>query len=152
LQLNPSSQEVPSGLAGLLHNPVAGAHVPASWHAFNGVHTTGFDPLHVPDWQVSVCVQPSLSLQDVPSGLAGLLQRPVSGAQVPASWHWSRGLQTTGFDPLHVPAWQVSDCVQPLSSLQEVPLARAGCVQVPAAQTSFVQGFPSSAHAAVLLG
>ncbi len=32
--------------------------------------------MQVPDWQVSVCVQASLSLQDVPLAFAGLEQAP----------------------------------------------------------------------------
>ena len=66
------------------------------------------------------------------SSLAGLEQVPVAGLHVPASWHWSLAVQTTGFEPVHVPLWQVSVCVQALPSLQVVPFGfarvRAGAV------------------------
>ena len=42
---------------------------------------------------------------------------------MPALWHWSSGVQVTGFDPTHTPAWQVSVWVQASPSLQVVPLA-----------------------------
>ena len=48
---------------------------------------TGLLPVHEPLWQVSVCVQGSLSLHELPSGLAGFEQKPVPGLQVPAVWH-----------------------------------------------------------------
>src|SRR5438034_4697392 len=71
---------------------------------------------------MSVCVQASPSVQALPFGLAGVEQTPFAGLQVPASWHWSSAGQTTGFEPVQVPAWQVSVCVQTLPSLP----ARAG--------------------------
>jgi hypothetical protein len=46
---------------------------------------------------VSVCVQALPSLQPAPLALAGLLQTPVPGLQVPAVWHWSLAAHTTGF-------------------------------------------------------
>ena len=64
--------------------------------------------MQVPDWQLSLCVQASLSLQDVPSAAFGLEQVPVAGLHVPATWHWSLALHTTGFDPVQVPDSQVS--------------------------------------------
>jgi hypothetical protein len=48
---------------------------------------TGLAPTHAPAWQVSVWVQAFPSLQGVPFALAGFEQAPVSGLQVPASWH-----------------------------------------------------------------
>jgi len=47
---------------------------------------TGF-PVHVPPWQVSVCVHASPSLQVVPSAFAGFEHWPVAGLHVPATWH-----------------------------------------------------------------
>jgi hypothetical protein len=38
-------------------------------------------------------------------------------------WHWSAPAHVTGLPPVHVPAWQVSVCVQALPSLQAPPLA-----------------------------
>src|SRR5947208_2849499 len=88
VQALPSSQPVPSGLAGLLQAPVVGSQVPAVWHWSEAVHTTGFAPTQMPAWQASVCVQALASSQLVPLGLAGLLQAPDAGSQVPAVWHW----------------------------------------------------------------
>src|SRR5262245_27936853 len=97
-----------------------------------GAQTTGFDPVQTPPSQVSVCVHrlPSL-LHPVPSGTLGLVQEPVSGSHVPTSWQSSSAVQTTGFDPTQLPAWQVSVCVQRLPSTQVVPLGLAGSEQTP---------------------
>ena len=45
-----------------------------------------------------------LSLQAVPSGFGGLVQMPVAGLHVPAAWHWSEAVQTTGLAPTQRPA------------------------------------------------
>src|SRR5437870_110518 len=82
---------------------------------------------------MSVCVQASPSVQALPFGLAGVEQTPFAGLQVPASWHWSRAGQTTGFDPAQVPAWPVSGRVQTVPSLQAVPSVLLGVEQVPLA-------------------
>jgi hypothetical protein len=66
----------------------------------------GFAPVQVPAWQVSVWVQASPSLHEVPLLLMGFEQMPPE--QVPAVWHWSSAVQTTGLAPEQVPAWQVS--------------------------------------------
>ena len=124
---------VPSAFAGLEHVPVAGSQVPASWHWSLAVHTTGFEPVHVPLWQVSVWVQALPSLQAVPFGLAGLEQVPFAGLHVPASWHWSDAVHITGFDPMQMPVWQVSVCVQALPSLQLAPSALSGFEHTPVA-------------------
>jgi len=90
------------------------------------MQTIGLVPVHVPDWQVSVCVHASASLHVVPFGAAGFEHRPVPGSQVPATWHWSLALQVIGLPPLQAPAWQVSVCVQAFPSLQAVPFAFCG--------------------------
>src|SRR3989442_1498804 len=78
--------------------------------------------MHLPFWQVSVCVQALPSLQAVPLVLfVGAEHTPVAGLQVPGSWHWS-AVQTTGFAPMQLPFWQAAVCVQALPSLQAVPL------------------------------
>jgi hypothetical protein len=118
----PSSQAVPFALVGFEQTPVAGEHVPTVWHGSLAVHTIGFDPVQIPDWHVSVCVHALPSLHAVPFDFDGLEQIPVDGSHVPAVWHWSLAVQTTGFDPVHTPPWQVSLCVQELPSLHAVPL------------------------------
>jgi hypothetical protein len=68
------------------------------------VHTTGFVPVQVPAWQVSVWVQALLSSQVVPLGLVGLLHCPLAGLHTPGLWHWLNAVQTTGLVPVQVPA------------------------------------------------
>src|SRR5206468_761107 len=46
--------------------------------------------------------------------------RPLVGLHTPATWHWSRAVQSTGFDPTQAPAMQRSVCVHASPSLQEV--------------------------------
>ena len=101
------------------------------WHWSLAVHVTGFPPVHVPDWQVSVRVQALPSLHPVPSGLAGFEQAPVALSHMPMPWHWSLAAHTTGFEPVQVPAWQVSARVQASPSLHPVPSGLAGFEQVP---------------------
>ena len=109
------------------------------------VQTTGTPPTQTPAEQVSACVQAFPSLQEVPSGTAGLEQRPVTGSRVPARWHWSRAVQA---DAVQTPALQVEPLVQPTAQppqllgslevvlqtpLQSVPVVQ---VQVPPTQVS----------------
>src|SRR5206468_729296 len=85
----PSLHAVPSGLAGLEHVPVAGSHVPASWHWSWAVQVTGLLPVQVPLSHVSLWVQAFPSVHAVPSAFVGFEHIPVAGSHVPASWHWS---------------------------------------------------------------
>jgi hypothetical protein len=71
-------------------------------------------PMHVPP------------TQGVPSGAEGFEHVPVHQPQTPATWHPSTGMQTTGFAPTHVPAWQASACVHASPSLQGEPSGRFG--------------------------
>src|SRR5436190_1299577 len=148
VQALPSSQPVPSGLAGLLQAPDAGLQVPAVWHWSEAVHTTGFAPTQAPASQVSLCVHALLSLPLVPSGLAGLVQVPDAGLQTPAVWHWSAAVHTTGFPPTQAPASQVSVCVQGLPSSHGAPSSLGGLVQAPDAglQTPAVWHWSVAVH------
>ena len=76
----------------------------------------------------SVAVEQSLQ-----PAMGGLLQVPVAGSQVPAVWHWSEAVHTTGFVPTQAPAAQVSVCVHALPSVQGVPSTFVGLLQVPVA-------------------
>src|SRR5436190_10389132 len=96
----------------------------------------GFEPAQVPFSQVSVCVQALPSLQAVPLLAFGLEHWPVAVLQVPAVWHWSSAVQTTGLAPVQVPLWQVSVCVQALPSLQAVPLLAFGLEHWPVAASA----------------
>src|SRR5947207_1121263 len=102
----------------------------------------------MPASQASVCVHALASSQRAASGLAGLLQTPGAGSQVPAVWHWSAAVHTTGFAPTQAPAWQVSLCVHALASLQLVPLDLAGLLQAPDAglQTPAVWHWSAAVH------
>src|SRR5438034_610820 len=133
VQASPSSQGVSLALAGVEHWPVAVLQVPATWHWSSALQVTGLEPVQVPFWHVSVCVQASPSSQAVPLVFAGVEHAPVPVLQVPASWHWSSAVQTIGLAPVQVPFWQVSVCVQALASLQAAPSAFAGSEQVPVA-------------------
>src|SRR5438874_2685954 len=124
---------MPFAFAGLEHTPVEGLQVPAVWHWSWAVQTTGLVPVQMPAWQESAWVQALPSLQGVPFDFAGLEQVPVDGLQVPAVWHWSWAVQTTGFLPVQMPAWQESVWVQALPSSQVVPSALAGLEHEPVA-------------------
>src|SRR5439155_1491563 len=113
--------------------PVAGSHVPATWHWSLAVHATALEPVHVPDWHVSVWVQALPSLHGVPFEAPGFEQVPVAGLHVPATWHWSLAEHRTGLEPVHVPDSQVSVWVQALPSLHAVPFEALGFEQVPVA-------------------
>lgn len=126
-----SLQTVPSALFGFEQPPVDVLHVPTKWHWSRAVHTTGLLPVQLPLWQESVCVHALPSLQATPLALTGLLQVPVEVLHTPTSWHWLLAVQTTGFPPVQVPAWQVSVCVQALLSLQTTPSALLGLEQTP---------------------
>jgi hypothetical protein len=86
VQALPSLQVVPFGCNPGRHCPVAGWQVDV-WHWSLGVHTTGFPPVQMPFWQVSVWVHALPSMQVVPLLAAGLLQMPVAGSQLPTTWH-----------------------------------------------------------------
>src|SRR5262252_5766267 len=133
VQKSPSLQPVPSALLGFEQAPFAGSHVPASWHWSCAVHTTGIVPVQAPAAQTSFCVQAFPSLHVVPSAFAGFEHAPLAGSHVPASWHWSCAVHTTGIVPVHAPAWQTSLCVQAFPSLQVVPSAFAGFEHTPLA-------------------
>jgi hypothetical protein len=115
-----TAQNTPFPFGGYEQAPLAELQVPASWHESGAGQTTGLPPTHVPFWQVSVWVHASPSLQAVPLAASGFVQTPVVGLHVPARWHWSSAVQTTGFVPTQTPFWQVADCVQAFSSLQAV--------------------------------
>src|SRR5438093_95127 len=87
VQALPSLHDVPLAAFGFEQLPVAGSHVPATWHWSLAVHVTGLEPVHAPVWHVSVCVHALPSLHDVPLGALGFEHVPVAGLHVPATWH-----------------------------------------------------------------
>src|SRR5437870_1683912 len=133
VQALPSLHGAPLSLAGLLQTPDAGSQAPAVWHWSAAVHTRGLAPTQAPASQVSVCVQALPSLHGAPLGLAGLLQMPVAGSQVPAVWHWSAAVQATGSAARRAGAAQGSVCVQALPSSHGAPLGLAGLLHMPVA-------------------
>jgi hypothetical protein len=78
-------QTVPFATAGFEQVPVVGLHVPATWHGSLAVQVTGLLPVHVPLWQVSVCVQALPSLHVIPFAAVGFEQVPVVESHVPAT-------------------------------------------------------------------
>jgi hypothetical protein len=99
--------------------------------------------LQSPAWQASFVVQTSPSLHAVPLDAGGFEHAPVDGLHVPVTWHWSLGVQTTGFDPVQTPPWQASFLVQALPSLQGAVLLT--CTQV-------ALGVPAFWHASSVHG
>jgi hypothetical protein len=63
--------------------------------------------------------------------LVVLEHRPVVASHVPAVWHASEAVQTTGLPPVHAPPMQMSVSVQALPSLQAVPSLTAGSEHAP---------------------
>jgi hypothetical protein len=117
----PSLHAVPSVLLGFEQLPVVVSQTPATWHWSLAEHVFVVPPEHEPVWQVSPVVHALPSLHVVPSVLFGFEHWPVPELQVPAEWHWSLAVHTTGLLPLQAPAWQVSVCVHPSPSLHAVP-------------------------------
>jgi hypothetical protein len=65
-----SLHAVPSALAGAFeHIPVAGSHVPASWHESGAMQVTAVPPVQVPVWHASPVVHRLPSSQVVPLAL-----------------------------------------------------------------------------------
>jgi hypothetical protein len=122
-------QAVPPLLAGWMH-PTAVSQASAV-HGFVSAQSMAGPLLHAPAEHVSFDVQALPSLHAAPFATAGFEQTPVPVLHVPAVWHWSSAAQATGFAPVHLPAWQVSDRVQALPSLHAVPFAFGTGEQVP---------------------
>src|SRR5436309_1087335 len=146
---SPSSQGLPSGVTGFEQVALSGSQTPASWHWSWAVQTTGLTAVHVPPWQVSLCVQASPSLQLVPvSGVTVQLAVPLQVRVLHVSEvHVTAVLWQT-------PASQLS-MVQAFPSLQSATVeqgeqpAMGVLLQTPASQDSVVQAFWSSQSAAV---
>jgi hypothetical protein len=117
----PSSHMVPSAAAGFEHIPVVVSQVPTPWHWSSAMQTTGLLPMQLPPRQMSDWVQALPSVHVVPSAAAGFEHIPVVVLQIPATWHGSSAMHITGFEPTHVPPWQVSVWVHALPSLHAVP-------------------------------
>lgn len=122
VQRLPSLHAVPSGFAGFEHAPVKGLHVPATWHGSLAVQVTGLPPKQVPASQKSPCVHALPSLHGVPFGAGGFEQSPVTGLQIPATWHGSLAEQTTAAPGWQVPPLHTSPVVQALPSSQGLVL------------------------------
>jgi hypothetical protein len=119
--------------AGFEHTPVAGSHVPATWHWLCAVHTMGLLPTHVPPEQLELCVHALPSLHAVPLAAGGFEHTPVAGLHTPATWHWLCAVHTIGLLPTHVPPEQLELCVHALPSLHAVPFGFGGLTHAPVA-------------------
>lgn len=131
LQMLPSEQAVPSGAAGFEHSPLVESQVPARWQESLAEQITGVEPLHAPAWHESAFVQALPSSHAVPLAAVGFEQLPLAGSQVPATWHASLAVHTTGLEPVQTPPRHESVFVQPFPSVQLVPSAASGFEQVP---------------------
>src|SRR5437016_8008918 len=138
VQRSPSSQGAADGLEQL---PVEESQMPALWQASWGAQTTGFAPTQRPVVQVSVCVQPSLSLHAVPSGFGVGSHWPAASLHVP-SLHWSPKREQSRAVPPHTPALQASLTVQKSPSSQATPSALLGLEQMPVTELQL----PASWH------
>ena len=130
----PSSQVVPSGLAGSEHMPVAGSQVPAEWHESLAVQAMVV-PVHTPALHESPVVQALPSLHVAPSAFAGFEHMPVAGSQVPTEWQESLAVQAMVAPPVQTPALQESPVVQASPSLQAAPSALAGFEHIPVVES-----------------
>src|SRR5438552_1278666 len=128
---SPSSHVLPFGFAGFEHTPVAGLHVPASWHSSCAAQTTGAPGTQLPLSHTSPTVHASSSVHVLPLALAGLEHAPVAGLHVPASWHWSCATHGTGFPAPQCPASHMSPTVHASPSSQAVPSSMSGLEQTP---------------------
>jgi hypothetical protein len=131
VQVKPSLQVVPSGLAGLLHEPVLMSQLPAEWQLSCAEHVTWLLGVQVPFWQASPVLHGLVSSHFTPFCLVGLEHTPVAELHTPASWHWSLAVQVTCPAPTHSPALQESVTVQALASLQKLPFFFSGFEQAP---------------------
>jgi len=117
-----SLHDVPFVAFGVEQTPVEVLHVPAVWHSAGVGHTTGFDPVQVPLWHVSVCVHALPSEHCVPfAAFVGDEHVPVDGWHVPATLHVAAAGHTTGFDPTQLPLMHLSVCVHMSPSEQLDP-------------------------------
>jgi len=121
-----SLQLAPSAASGLLHWPVVGLHVPATWQASSAVQTTEAPAVQTPVMHEA----PHPAPHDVPSALLGLLHTPVDGLQT-ASWHASPPEHVLGLPPVQTPVWQLSVCVHMSPSSQVVPSVLTGFEHAP---------------------
>jgi hypothetical protein len=152
-QGNPHQSGVPTGV--LLQLDVAVEHASCVQTSVS-LHKLGVPLQMPPAAQASFTVQKLLSLHGVPTVLFWAFgQLPVEVIQ--ASWvlHVLVVVQTLRVPAVQVPPMHVSfvnvvfgDPVHILvSALHSVPLETLGCVQTPAAQTSFVHALVSAVQA-----
>jgi len=135
----PSSQDNPTGV---FRQPMAASQLSVVQTLLSSQFGAG-PPTQVPAWQMSLVVQAFPSSQAVPSADSGSLHWPLAGAQLPASWHWSLAVHSTGSDPAQAPApSQVSTCVQASPSSQDTVLNTFAQPSA-ASQLSVVQTLPS---------
>jgi len=95
------------------------------------VQVTGLEPVHVPDWHVSVWVHAFPSLQVVPLGRGEASHASEVSLQTPMLHALVWAEQSRAGPAVHVPLWHVSLTVQNSPSLQLVPFGAAGLEQVP---------------------
>lgn len=162
VQSRPSVQVVPLAWFGLVQIPEAGSQTPATWQESSAAQVTVLIGVpHTPAWHFSPVVQRLASSQEAPSALLGLVQIPLARSQLPATWHWSCGLQSASALQLQAtvtgtqsPAWQRSPLVQLFPSLQAAPSGFFGFGQRPVAalQTPASWHWSEAAQETVVVG
>ena len=95
------------------------------------MQVTGLEPVHVPDWQVSVWVQAFPSLQIVPLGRGEASHASEVSLQTPMLHALVCAEQSRAGPAVQVPLWHVSLTVQNRPSLQVVPFGAVGLEQAP---------------------
>ena len=113
-----SLHAVPFAAAGFEHTPVAGLHVPATWHWSDAVHVTGVPAAQVPFWHVSAPLHRLLSAQLVPFATGVCVHAPL--ASQASAVHGFPSSQLPAAD-VHVPFWHVP-VPHTLGDVQLVPL------------------------------
>jgi hypothetical protein len=128
LQALPSLHEVPAA-TGVWLTPVAGAHESVV-HGLPSSTTGGVPKIQTAlALHVSAPLQALPSLHDVPAA-TGVWLTPVEGLQASVV-HRLPSSTATAEPAVQVPDWQVSEAVQALPSLHDVPFAFAGFEQRP---------------------
>ncbi len=122
---------VPISLAGLVHVPVAGLHVPASWQSLLAAQVTGLAPTHAPAVHVSTWVHASPSSQTVVSATGVYSHAPEVGLHETVLHAF--GAHAVGDPALQLPPLQLSLLVHALPSEHDAP-------SLPATETQFFTG------------
>ena len=103
--------------------PSTDCRSPPTLHVAAAGQVTGLIRCRRRPGSVSVCVQALPSLHDDPLAAFVCVEHcPVDGLHVPATLHVAAAGQSTGLEPTHAPAWQLSVCVQRVAVVAARPV------------------------------